>query len=98
MDSKYLVSINRIKQSREQKILLKKTNLELNLKVWNMLDFPYPYTDSFFSAVNFYQRVIHHTTKEKIRQIAQEISRMTKAYGYLFIEVPMLEKLNRLKR
>ncbi len=74
------------------KELLGKEKLNANLKLWNMIDFPYPYDDSFFSAV-ISTKVIHHTTKENISKIACEISRITKDGGYLFLEVPTQEKL-----
>ena len=61
-----------------------------------MIDFPYQYDKSFFSAV-ISTKVIHHTTKENVNKVASEISRITKNGGYLFLEVPTFEKLKRLE-
>lgn len=76
--------------------LAKKEKLNLNLKVWNMTIFPYPYSDSSFSAV-ISTKVIHHTTIGNIRKISKEILRITKRGGYLFVEVPAFIKLKRIK-
>jgi SAM-dependent methyltransferase len=62
-----------------------------------MQDLCYPYRDSSFSAV-ISSKVIHHATKENINKIACEISRITKDGGYLFVEVPTFEKIERLKK
>jgi SAM-dependent methyltransferase len=83
-----------IKRAKEH---AKNKKLGVNFRVWNMIDFPYPYDDSFFSAV-ISTKVIHHTRKGNINKIACEISRITKDDGYLFLEVPTFEKLKRLEK
>lgn len=82
-----------IKRARE---LAENEKLMANFRVWNMIDFPYQYDKSFFSAV-ISTKVIHHATKENINKVASEISRITKDGGYLFLEVPTFEKLKRLE-
>jgi tellurite methyltransferase len=49
-----------------------------------------PYADGFFDAVISVQ-VIHHADMATIRKIVQEISRVLKRGGFLFVTVPQLE-------
>jgi SAM-dependent methyltransferase len=74
---------------------LENENLFANLKVWDMLDFPYPYEDSFFDAV-LSIKVVHHSKSDDIRKVIGEITRITKVDGILYLQVPMLEKVSRL--
>lgn len=64
-----------------------------NLRVWDMNETPFPYSDSYFDAV-LVMRVMHHTYSEGIRRIAAEISRLTKSGGLLY-EVPAFERAHR---
>lgn len=66
-----------------------------DLIVWDMLNFPYPYEDGFFDAV-ISIKVLHHTTLVNIRKVIEEIERVTKACGYLYLQVPTREKMERL--
>ena len=49
-----------------------------------------PYEDVFFDAVISVQ-VIHHTDRATIREVVQEITRVLKRGGFLFVTVPMLK-------
>jgi len=83
-----------VKIAREE---LSRQGLGAELRVWDMNHVPLPYDDSFFDAV-LVVRVIHHATMEKVRRAASEVQRITKAGGYLYVEVPTHEKAMRLKR
>ena len=73
---------------------LSQAGLGADLRVWDMNETPFPYTDSYFDAV-LIMRVMHHTYAEKIRRIASEIGRFTKSGGLLYTEVPALELAHR---
>lgn len=49
-----------------------------------------PYEDAFFDAVISVQ-VIHHTDRATIREVVQEITRVLKRGGFLFVTVPKLK-------
>ena len=51
-----------------------------------------PYKDAFFDAV-ITVRVINHGDKATIQKIAQEIARILKQGGFLFVVVPTLKKM-----
>ena len=76
-------SASAIKQAKEA---LKRENLHAHLKVWDMTN-PLPYEDSFSDAI-IATRVMHHTYTEKVNHIAQEINRVLKKGGHLFLQVP----------
>ena len=69
----------------QAKQTLARESLQADLKVWDMTH-PLPYEDSFFDAV-IATRVIHHTYTKNIREIAEEINRVLRAGGYLFLQV-----------
>jgi len=64
---------------------LERESLQADLRVWDMKK-PLPYEDRFFDAV-VATRVMHHTYVENIRKIAEEIDRVLKKGGYLFLQV-----------
>jgi SAM-dependent methyltransferase len=70
--------------------------LTIDFRRWNMTEFPYPYSDHSFDAL-VSTKVIHHTTFSNIWRIEQEITRILKYGGVLFIEVPILSKAYRLE-
>lgn len=78
------------------KELLKSENLNADLMVWDMTK-TLPYEDAFFDAV-LALRVIHHTYVKNIRKVAQEISRVLKKGGYLFLQVPAFSREQTLMR
>ena len=49
----------------------------------------FPYEDAFFDAVVSVQ-VIHHATMATIRGVVEEVSRVLKRGGFLFVTVPKL--------
>lgn len=49
-----------------------------------------PYEDAFFDAVISVQ-VIHHADRAAIREVVQEITRILKRAGFLFVTVPKLK-------
>jgi SAM-dependent methyltransferase len=67
-----------------------------DLTVWDMNQTPLPYPDSHFDAV-IAVRVIHHASMDGIRRTVNEISRIVRPGGYLYAEVPTLEKVLRQK-
>lgn len=87
-------SFSAIKRAKK---LAEQDRVALKLRRWDMTRFPFPYGDSTFSAV-LSTKVIHHTTIENIQKIAQEVSRITRSGGYIFIEVPTISKLRRIKK
>ncbi len=66
---------------------LSENRLTANLKVWDMIDTPLPFNDSFFDGV-IAVRVFHHTFSKKIRLITSEVRRITRKDGYIYVEVP----------
>jgi len=72
---------------------LERENLHADLKVWDMTH-PLPYEDRFFDAV-IATRVIHHTYTKNIKKIAEEINRVLKVGGYLFLQVPAYMRQDR---
>lgn len=73
---------------------LSHAGLGADLRVWDMNETPFPYSDSYFDAV-LVLRVMHHTYVEKIEHMAGEISRITKSGGLLYLEVPAYERAHR---
>ena len=65
-------------------------NLSARLMVWNMLD-PLPYETGFFDAV-LAVRVIQHTYRKDIENILQEIDRVMRDRGFLFMQVVSFER------
>lgn len=51
---------------------------------------PLPYPDAFFDALISVQ-VIHHADSATIRKVVQEITRVLKRGGFLFVTVPTLK-------
>ena len=49
-----------------------------------------PYEDKFFDAIISVQ-VIHHADSATIREIVQELTRVLKGGGFLFVTVPKLK-------
>jgi SAM-dependent methyltransferase len=72
---------------------LEHENLHADLKVWDMTH-PLPYEDGFFDAV-IATRVMHHTYTQNIKKIAEEINRVLRAGGYLFLQVPAYKRQDR---
>jgi len=62
--------------------------LEADLRLQSMTQ-KLPYEDAFFDAVISVQ-VIHHADMATIRQVVQEIGRVLKRDGFLFVTVPKL--------
>jgi len=71
------------------KKLLENENLRADLRVWDMTK-QLPYRDAFFDAV-LAVRVIHHTRLSNITAIMNEINRLLKTDGFLFLQVPSYE-------
>jgi SAM-dependent methyltransferase len=86
-------SSSAIKRAAE---LSEKEKLDIDFRVWDMIEFPYPFKNQTFDAV-IATKVIHHTKLENILKIASEISRMLKEGGILFVEVPARSKACRLE-
>ena len=63
--------------------------LEADLRLQSMTE-RLPYEDTFFDAVISVQ-VIHHALIATIHEIAQEITRVLKRGGFLFVTVPTLK-------
>jgi len=80
-------SVNRAKE------ILQKLNLHANLRVWDMAD-PFPYNDEFFDAV-ISTRVFHHSKMETIRLVVAEIKRVLRKGGYVYVQVPMMERVQK---
>jgi len=78
-------AITRVRQ------LLAERGLTANLKVWDMAQTPYPFKESEFDAV-IAVRVIHHTNMATIRKIIDEMFRVTREGGYLYVQSPTYEK------
>jgi len=76
----------------QAKQMLARGNLRADLRAWDMTH-PLPYEDSFFDAV-IATRVIHHTYSENIRKIAEEINRVLRMGGYLFLQVSAYRRRN----
>lgn len=68
---------------------LEERNLNGNLVIHRMEE-GFPYQDSFFDAIISIQ-AMHHNNLEKIKFIVQEIERVLKPGGLIFITVPKLE-------
>ena len=68
---------------------LAEEGLEADLQLQSMTE-RLPYADGFFDAVISVQ-VIHHADIATIRKIVQEITRVLKRGGFLFVTVPGLE-------
>jgi cyclopropane fatty-acyl-phospholipid synthase-like methyltransferase len=68
--------------------LLADEDLEADLRLQSMTD-RLPYEDAFFDAIVSVQ-VIHHADMVTIRRIVDEISRVLKKGGFLFVTVPKL--------
>ena len=81
-----------IKRARE---VLKSENLFADLRVWDMTK-PLPYKHIFFDAV-LVLRVMHHTYIDHIKRIVNEIDRVLKKDGYLFLQVPAFSHEETLK-
>ena len=62
--------------------------LDARLQLQSMTE-KLPYEDAFFDAVISVQ-VVHHAHRETIRDAVQEITRVLKRGGFLFITVPKL--------
>jgi SAM-dependent methyltransferase len=62
--------------------------LDAHLQLQSMME-KLPYEDAFFDAVISVQ-VIHHADRAAIRDVVQEITRVLKRGGFLFITVPKL--------
>ena len=62
--------------------------LDANLQLQSMTE-KLPYEDAFFDAVISVQ-VIHHADRAAIREVVQEITRVLKRGGFLFVTVPKL--------
>lgn len=69
--------------------LLQSENINADLRTWDMTK-PLPYHKAFFDAV-IAARVIHHTLMSNIIRIADEIDRVLRPSGYLFLQVPSYE-------
>jgi SAM-dependent methyltransferase len=82
-----------IRRARE---LLKKENLSANLMILDMTK-PLPYQGAYFDAI-LAVRVMHHTYVKNIKSIANEIDRVLKTGGYLFLQVPSFSRAERLRR
>jgi cyclopropane fatty-acyl-phospholipid synthase-like methyltransferase len=67
--------------------------LEADLRLQSMTE-KFPYEDSFFDAVVSVQ-VIHHADMATIRGIVDEVSRVLKTGGFLFVTVPKLRNQGR---
>jgi SAM-dependent methyltransferase len=70
--------------------------LGIDLRVWDMHTFPYPYVDRAFDAV-IATKVIHHAKKESIKMTLAEITRILKKRSVIFLEVPERRKIVRLE-
>ena len=68
---------------------LAEEGLEADLQLQSMVE-KLPYGDAFFDAVISIQ-VIHHADIGTIRSIVQEITRVLKKGGFLFVTVPKLK-------
>jgi SAM-dependent methyltransferase len=68
---------------------LEEEGLDAGLRLQSMTE-KLPYEDGFFDAVISVQ-VIHHTDIATIREIVQEIARVLKSGGLLFVTVPQLK-------
>lgn len=68
---------------------LREENLDADLRLQNMTE-KLPYENSFFDAVVSVQ-VIHHAGMATIRRVVQEIGRVLKIGGFLFVTVPKLK-------
>ncbi|MFX1482572.1 MAG: class I SAM-dependent methyltransferase [Promethearchaeota archaeon] len=69
---------------------LKKKNLTANL-VQHLMELPFPYEDDFFDAVISIQ-VIHHNLLKDIKKTVDEIERVLRPRGLLFVTFPVLRK------
>ncbi|MFX1329439.1 MAG: class I SAM-dependent methyltransferase [Promethearchaeota archaeon] len=74
---------------------LNEENLELNL-ILNRIEHKFPYEDSFFDAIISIQ-VIHHNLMKDITFTVNEISRILKPKGIIYITFPKLEGTSRLE-
>jgi SAM-dependent methyltransferase len=71
------------------RLLLAEKKLHANLRTWDMRN-PFPYgNESFHAAIA--ARVIHHTYASEIMKILEEINRVLKPNGLLFLQVPSYE-------
>ena len=67
---------------------LRSENLEADLRE-HLMEEPFPYEDDFFDAVISVQ-VIHHNLMKSIRKTINEIERVLKPGGMLFVTFPVL--------
>ncbi|MFX0034067.1 MAG: class I SAM-dependent methyltransferase [Candidatus Hermodarchaeota archaeon] len=74
---------------------LKEENLEVEV-VLNRMEHQFPYKDCFFDAIISIQ-VIHHNLMKDIIFTVNEISRILKPKGIIFITFPKLEGSSRLE-
>ena len=65
---------------------LQKENIKADLRVWDM-NARFPYENNFFDAVVSVQ-TIHHNTPEKLKKVINEIERVLKMNGIMFVTVP----------
>jgi cyclopropane fatty-acyl-phospholipid synthase-like methyltransferase len=75
---------------------LEREELHADLRVWNMTH-RLPYEGSFFDAV-IATRVIHHTYTKNIKKISEEINRVLRTEGYLFLQVPAYRRQDRREK
>lgn len=75
------------------KEILQRLNLRANLRVWDMTN-PLPYGDQFFDVV-ISTRVFHHSKMEIIKRVIAEIKRVLRQGGYVYIQVPIMEKVQK---
>lgn len=75
------------------KEILQRMNLHVNLRTWDMAS-PFPYDDGFFDAV-ISTRVFHHSKMRTIKQVITEIKRVLRKGGYVYVQVPTLEKVQK---
>jgi len=76
------ISEEGIRKARQR---LTEMDLHANLKVYSMTD-TLPYPDNFFDAV-ISTRTMHHAKIEQIRKIIEDIERILRPHGLIFISV-----------
>jgi len=74
---------------------LKEENLEVEVLL-NRMEYRFPYDDNFFDAIISIQ-VIHHNLMKDIIFTVNEISRILKPKGLIYITFPKLEGTSRLE-
>jgi len=75
------------------RIWLEEENLKANLQLQEMAK-KFPYEDHFFDAIISVQ-VIHHADTATIKHIIQEMERVIKTGGFIFVTVPKLRNQGR---